>query len=262
MVFLLVVFQHRFIYLTQRYGSTEAEAPARPVLPVVTRVHGGAQTSYYLSPREGDSPQTLWMVFGGNASLALRWASWCSDYPDPHAGFLLLDYPGYGSNPGTPSPDSILNASAAALDSLMHTAAADGAILDRIFFLGHSLGAAAALQLAVRRPPRGLLLLSPFTDMMTMARKKVGWPLCCFLRHRFDNVARLAELAQAPARPHVHIVHGENDDLIPARMGRELAALYQGAQLTVIPGGDHNEFLSADKQLIQSMMLRLQDAGP
>ena len=41
-------------------------------------------------------------------------------------------------------------------------------------------------------------------------------------------------------RARVHVVHGEDDRVVPPRIGRELAALIAGAELTLLPNTGHN----------------------
>ena len=96
-----------------------------------------------------------------------------------HTAFLLVDYPGYGRNAGAPrafqrllhafggepSPESVLQSSQLALEAaLEHVGQVD------VHLLGHSLGAAAAAQLAAALSQPGLLVLSaPFIDIPHMA---------------------------------------------------------------------------------------------
>ncbi|GIR89976.1 MAG: hypothetical protein CM15mP88_3450 [Pseudomonadota bacterium] len=61
-------------------------------------------------------------------------------------GFLLIDYPGFGECEGSASPESILASSKAAWEHWQELYANQRT--PQIGILGHSLGAAAALQLA------------------------------------------------------------------------------------------------------------------
>jgi pimeloyl-ACP methyl ester carboxylesterase len=76
---------------------------------------------------------------------------------------LLLDYRGYGGNPGSPSEEGLAQDADAAHAYL-------AGIGHPIVFVGESLGAAVATALAVRHPPAGLLLRSPFTDLPAAGR--------------------------------------------------------------------------------------------
>jgi pimeloyl-ACP methyl ester carboxylesterase len=119
--------------------------------------------------------------------------------------------------------------------------------------VGHSLGAAAALQYAAKHPLRRLVLISPFTTMWAMAQRSVGWPLCELLTHRFDNPARLSEIAMRGLPP-TAIIHGDHDELIPLAMGRELAQAHPRIHLSVIAGAGHIDVLALGAREIDAAM--------
>ena len=71
----------------------------------------------------------IWIMFGGNAMLALEWIPFVRSYYERHAkfhthtsseccSFLLIDYPGYGRNDGTANPSSIVDGIESAMDEL------------------------------------------------------------------------------------------------------------------------------------------------
>ena len=85
------------------------------------------------------------------------------------------------------------------------------------------------------------VLLSPFTSTMDMTREVTGFPLGFLVTHRFDNKARLAELA-ARGSGKVIILHGTDDEVIPVEMSRRLAAGQREiVRLVEIPGAHHND---------------------
>ncbi|CAK0806242.1 unnamed protein product [Prorocentrum cordatum] len=120
----------------------------------------------------------MWVVFGGNAMLASDWYPFCNQLcrlqgrrGGASAAFLLFDFPGYGGNPGRTSPAATLTAS---LCSLRAALARFDAGPPEVNLLGHSLGAAAAAQLAahlaITGAPAGRLVLSaPFTSIPHVA---------------------------------------------------------------------------------------------
>src|SRR5690606_23658858 len=92
-------------------------------------------------------PATLWILFSGNASLALHWTDVVRKAPDTNAGYLLIEYPGYGESEGKPNPSTIAEATEAAIVALAEHFNVDQSILEgrKIRLLGYSLGAAIAL---------------------------------------------------------------------------------------------------------------------
>jgi uncharacterized protein len=255
---LLYYFQARMIYLPRSYGPEHTAwlPPSARMIPYETSE--GRQQAIYVPPRDNPNlpPDPIWMLFNGNASLAMDWADFLEKVPNPRAGFLLIDYPGYGHCEGSPSPRTILESSAKALAALAHQLAAKPDQLYRhLNVLGFSLGTAAALQLACKERVERIVLIAPFSSLVEMARRSVGWPLCNLLTHRFDNRARLDELARSPHRPAVTILHGNADRVVPVEMSRKMAGLYPGwIEYHEVEGGEHNLIFSeAAPQIVSAM---------
>lgn len=53
------------------------------------------------------APRRLWIVCGGNGTVALDWSHWFKDRAPAGDAWLLVDYPGYGDCEGKPSPGHI-----------------------------------------------------------------------------------------------------------------------------------------------------------
>jgi hypothetical protein len=148
---------------------------------------------------------------------------------------LLFDYRGYGNSEGRPSERGTYLDAEAALDALEEQ---PGVARGRIVYLGQSLGAANAVDLATRRPPLGVILESAFTSIPAMAAVHYPFhPLRPFVRTRYDSLTKIRDVE----RP-VLVVHGERDDIAPVWMGRELYEAAAGPkQLHVVPGAAHND---------------------
>jgi uncharacterized protein len=250
-VLLLGCCQGSLIYFPPRHGPQ-----ARPDGPAVVAVlpyqsGGAAQQAYYIPPRQAGAVGRVWMMFGGNGSSAIGWGPFVHAIPDATASFLLIDYPGYGANGGTPSPASIHAGSAAAVAALAaHLHLSEAELASRLAVFGHSLGCAAALDYAASHAVARIVLVAPFTSMLDMARKILGWPLCEVLVHRFDNRRSLARIIQAGSPP-ITIIHGAADEVIPVAMGRELASSWPAAiRYIEVEGADHNGIIDQADGLI------------
>lgn len=223
----------------------------------------GRQTAFYIPPRDGNAPTApVWLCFSGNAALALEWLPAVKTW-DHRFAYFLIDYPGYGDNEGNPTPKRIRESSKAAFEALSnHLGSTPELLQGRTFVLGHSLGAAAALMAAEGLNLRQGVLISPFTSMTDMGRIVLGWPLCYLNMHRFDNRRTLAVVA-ALKNAQVTIFHGSNDEIIPVRMGRELAASHPG-QVTFreVPHAGHNDILDAIEALVGHEMQKLAFPAP
>lgn len=254
---LLVFLQTRLIYMPRPYDVDPAKLMSGKGRQVRYEVDGKPGVSYYFPPADAGTttPSTLWVMFGGNAALALDWMDVIETPPDPQAGYLLIEYPGYGQSKGSVSPGSVLSTTRAALEQLKVDVAGVNWEKVHLAVLGHSLGCAAALQLAAQRSVDRIVLISPFTSMSDMARRAVGAPLCWLLRHRYDNVARLQEISSQTPRPSLTIIHGDADNIVPVQMSQALASRFKGwADYHEVPGADHNFIITSAGPLIRKAM--------
>ena len=148
-----------------------------------------------LDTAQGRSPVVIFAH--GNGEVA---ADWIDEFEPMRAwgwSVVLLEYPGYGGSPGTPSESSIRDAALAVFD----WAAADPRVdASRIVGYGRSIGGGAAVQLATARPLAALILESAFTSTRPLAARYgvPGW----LVRDAFDNLEALSALpGPAPRRP-------------------------------------------------------------
>lgn len=238
---LLAGCQSKFIYFPRPYppGLTErwsAETKGKAIDFTTSQGHQRAFLQGNLQ-----TPRHLWVVCGGNGTVALDWSEWIGTHAPREDAWLLVDFPGYGDCEGSPCPGRIRESLRAAIP-LASRQIGWSANPDpkRLRFFGHSLGGAACLIAASEFKIQRGVLLSPFTSTMDMSRAVTGLPLGFLVTHRFDNVARLAELsARGPGQ--VIILHGTGDEVIPVAMSRTLASGQKGkVRLIEIPGGRHN----------------------
>ncbi len=160
------------------------------------------------------------------------------------AGFAVFsyDYRGYGTSTGQPSEKGTYSDAHAAYDYLTQTLqVAPSAIISH----GHSLGAAAAIELASAKPVAGLIADAPFVSafrVLTSVRM-LPWD-------EFTNSYYIRRV-HCP----VLVIHGKADNVIPWRHGQ---LIYQRANqpkraLWIDNAGHNNTFLIAGKLYLQSM---------
>jgi uncharacterized protein len=246
--------QGRLIYPAPHYARHELA----PMPPGLTALRDPANPEsiigFYRAPLDGSVLRKLWLAFGGNGDLALRWDPLLAASATAGTGILMIEYPGYGARDGDPSPETLLTGTESSVRALGRFLGMSVAGLEaRTSVLGYSIGSAAALAYAARHPVQRIVLVAPFTSMLDMAELSVGSPLCYLLRHRYDNVASLRAI-RARSLPSLTVLHGDRDSLIPSTMGAKLAALVPGSRFELVPGAAHGDVIDLAQQRLRALL--------
>jgi hypothetical protein len=158
--------QRRLLYFPSRYGLEPAvrAAQARGLEPWTD---ASGRFVGWRSPHPSGAPVARAIVLHGNAGTALD-RSYLRDVLQgpgaPPVDVFLLEYPGYGPRDGSPTESSIVAAATEAIDAL-------GTDLP-VLLVGESLGSAAAVLAAAARPRvAGLLLVTPVSSVVALARR-------------------------------------------------------------------------------------------
>lgn len=234
LVALVWALQRSLVYLP---GGADVP-PASSVLPraeeVVLRTSDGLELTAWYVPARSPALDVTALVAHGNAGDRADRAPLARRLAERGMPVLLLEYRGYGGNPGTPTQDGLALDVRAAHDYLTRER---GVPPDRLLYLGESLGAAVVAELATERPPAGLVLRSPFRDLAAVAR--VHYPIVpgWLLRDELA-VERHVEALDVPTV----VVYGEHDSVVPPEQS---VAVARGARnlhaLVAVPGADHND---------------------
>jgi pimeloyl-ACP methyl ester carboxylesterase len=148
---------------------------------------------------------------------------------------MLIDYPGFGMSDGKPSETACYVAADLAYEYLMGRSDLANS---PIIAAGWSLGAAVAIELAVRKPLAGLATFSAFTSIPSMVRVITrGVPLGLLLNSRFNNLEKFPKVT-CP----LLMVHGALDRLVPPKMLTQLAKVARGKPTVIrVEGAGHND---------------------
>ena len=147
---------------------------------------------------------------------------------------LLMDYRGYGGNPGNPSEEGLARDSDAAVAALVDL----GYPPERTIHFGESLGTGVVASLQHRHPPAGVVLRSPFTELADVGRHHYPWlPVRPLLRDRFP-VEQLMAQSQVPAV----VIYGDGDSIVPPTLSAAVAdSAGTLVDEVVLRGADHND---------------------
>jgi pimeloyl-ACP methyl ester carboxylesterase len=215
----------------------------------------GRQVAYYISPslRPDKPPGRIVVVYPGMGARALDWMHIIDQAPESSVGFLLIDYPGCGDNEGMIRPKYLYESSAGAVEALERHFNFKGC--DTIFLLAHSFGCAAALEFSTTARVEKMVLIAPFTTLHDIAYKKSG-PLAWLIPDRMDNGEYLRELHRRIPRPEVTIIHGDQDQVVPVTMGRELFHLFPSwIRYREIRGAGHTDVIQQAEEIFFQILL-------
>lgn len=238
----LVTRGRNFIYVPRRYDSNpEYEKWKLEVEPITYTVSGNTYKAW-LDTDPVDPPERVWLLFGGNGSVAIDWLPVTTFAPPSADAFVLFDYPGYGDNPGKPSRKGIQRCIDELILQLLTRFDLDAQqISSRFRVMGHSLGAAIALETAVRYEIPRAVLIAPFTSVRDMAAHLFWKPLGLLAADPYDNGKSLQKM---PQDSEITIIHGQNDAIIPIDMARQLHQAHpEITKLIEHPEAGHNDIL-------------------
>jgi pimeloyl-ACP methyl ester carboxylesterase len=179
------------------------------------------------------APENLLIYYGGNAeevSLNL------GDLDRlPVDALFLMNYRGYGLSEGKPSETDLVTDAVWLLDTIVERL---GLSPTHVLLMGRSLGTGVAVQVAARRPVAGLILVTPFDSLVSVARRHYPFlPARWLLKHRFASL----DLAPARTQPALMLVAG-SDEIIPNACSRRLAEAWGGDAIEeTISGAGHND---------------------
>lgn len=257
----IVSCQHKLIYYPRAYPSThDAQWKKETQGKVLTfETSAGKQQAYFFRARPHTKPARLWLVCGGNGTLATEWTTFMKESAPAEDAYLLIDYPSYGANEGSPNPSNIR-------ETLRHAVPMAAAELqwdqktmqERTRIFGHSLGCAVALIGAEEFSLNRGVLLSPFTSTMDMTKEVVGVNLGFLVTHRYNNQKILQSISQQ-SHSHIELFHGLADGVIPAQMSCQLHAVApQQFPLTLCEGCGHNDLQDRKSDAIVRAMKAVQ----
>jgi len=165
---------------------------------------------------------------------------------------LAIDYRGFGkSTRELPSEDTAYEDARAAWTWLAQR------YPDRPrYVFGHSLGGAIAIDLASHvDDEKGVIVEGTFTSIPDVASSmKWGWlPIGPLITQRFDSIHKVAKV-HAP----LLVVHGANDSLIDASLGRRLYESATGPKrFVLVEGGSHHSTMAVGQAQYREALAQL-----
>jgi len=229
---LIYFFQERLIFFAQPLTQDPLKANPGAAIEEVNlltsdqvRLHG-----WLVKAARTQTPAPVLVYFGGNAEEV----SWLASTAGQYAGWSLLtfNYRGYGRSEGKPGEAELF------ADALqIYDYAARRAQGGRVAVMGRSLGSGVAVYLAAQRPVAGVILVSPYDSVESVAKGVYPFlPIGLMLKHRFDSLSRAPRVKAAL----LCLVAGR-DRVIPRPHSERLYAAWGGTkQWREIGPADHD----------------------
>lgn len=233
----LYIRQERILFHPSKETLCDPSTAGLPFEACRFKASDGVELEGWLIPAESkDKPLCTVLFCIGNAGNISYFLETASAFHSLGCETLLFNYRGYGeSGGGFPTEEGVYLDAVAAWDFLVKER---GVPESRIAVVGRSLGGGVAMELAMRRNVKALVLESTFKSVPAMAAELYPiYPASMLARIKFDNLSKIGRL-KAPCL----VIHSFEDEIIPYRHGKELFAACSGAPKSfLLLTGSHND---------------------
>jgi len=233
---ILWALQRQLIYFPDRSEVPPADTVVSGARDVTLETADGLELGAWFvpEPEGGKARGTAVLVAPGNGGNRVGRSDVGRSLQQRGFAVLLMDYRGYGNNPGDPSEEGLALDADAAVRALREL----GYPPDRTIYLGESLGAGVVAALQARTPPAAMVLRSPFTELADVGSHHYPWlPVRLLLRDRFPVLDHVRE-SPVP----VTVIRGDADEVVPTRLSAEVAdAAPRLVEELVLEGVAHND---------------------
>jgi fermentation-respiration switch protein FrsA (DUF1100 family) len=227
--------QRQIIYVPFGDVPTPAQVGLPQAEAVTFPTDDGLTLNGWFVPAHSPRAAATVIIFNGNAGNRSFRAPLAARLAEEGFASLLFDYRGFGGNPGSPSEQGLTLDARAARRYVESRADVDA---HRIVYFGGSLGTGVAVRLAVEHRPHALILRSPFTSLVDVARHHYPFlPVALLLRDKFSSIDQISRIG-CP----LLIIAAEGDTMTPASQSRRLfAAASEPKCLQIFEHMDHND---------------------
>ncbi len=233
----MYVFQRELLYMPDNRLPDPQASSVPEMREVKLKTADELELISWYRGAASDHPTIVY--FHGNGGNVSYRAFRIHPYLDRGYGLLLVEYRGYGGNPGTPTERGLYEDGRAAMAFIAN----EGVPANNVVLYGESLGGSIAVQVAAEQGRASeavgaLVLEAPLSSVTDVAAYHYPLvPVRWLLKDRFESMDKIDDVA-AP----VFIAHGENDKVVPIRFARSLfEAAKEPKESWWISGGGHED---------------------
>ncbi len=181
--------------------------------------------------------QRLIIYYGGNAEDIFYSIDTFNKYDDTAS--LLVNYRGYGTSSGTPSEESLFADALAIFDEVIKLYNPE-----KIWLMGRSLGSGVATYVAAKREITGLILITPYDSIESLAKKQYPiMPVSLLLKHKFRSIDYAGKITEPTL-----IIYGGMDRIVPpASTERLIEHIPARKNIVFIEKAEHNNIEMFDE---------------
>jgi pimeloyl-ACP methyl ester carboxylesterase len=225
--------QNRLLYFPGSIAPSEAELKGRNLS--LWQTSQGEYRGVVAANDSAGAKGTI-VVFHGNAGIAADRSYYLNDLGALGYYVILAEYPAYGGRRGEVGEKTFVR------DACETVRIAAERYPGPIFLLGESLGCGVAAAVAAKTKVkiRGILLITPWDTLASIAAEKFPFlPVRLFLTDKYDNIANLRSF-----RGRIAVVGAESDEVIPIRHARKLydSLSKVSCRMWVVAGAGHNDW--------------------
>ena len=261
---IIMAFEDSFIYFPSKYPEgfwaiENVSAREGEIVPIIedctfrasdgVRLHGwycspSRKTEGELRPLPADMV-LLW--FHGNAGNISHRYDMIGMLIEIPVNIFIIDYRGYGKSEGAPSEQGLYEDARAAWNYLTSERQIAP---EQIVIFGKSLGGVAAVDLASKVEPAGLIVQSSFTSASDMAAAILPIYPRFFMRTSMDSKGKIAGVGCPKL-----FIHSRADEVVPYELGRKLfEAAPEPKQFYEVERAPHNStYIVGGKKYLEAL---------
>jgi len=208
----IYLFQRNLLYhpLVNGYQGDEINFDYEAVF---IKNNEGIKLKAWLHKKDLINKKTI-LFFHGNAGNLTNRNYKLNELSKLDLNFLIISYRGFSNNEGKPSELGLYEDAKSALDWLK----SKGVKEKNLVLYGESLGTAVAIETGQNKDLAGIILESPFTSMIKLAKKYYPFlPVKFLLKDKYETIKKLPNI-NSP----LLVLHGKLDTIVPFAMGEEL----------------------------------------
>lgn len=234
LLLLLFFFQENLLFFPQRIWQAQSDSlrSRKNTESLEMKMSDGTIVRGWLVKNPSQIPLKLLFYFGGNAEELSHMIEDSDKFSD--SSIVLVNYRGYGQSDGKPGEEVLKRDALEIFDEILKRPDVDP---NNVVLMGRSLGTGIATYVAAHRPHAGVILVSPFDNMASVAQRHYPFfPVSLLLRHRFES-KKLVPSITSP----VLMLIADEDSIVPKSHSRSLAE-HWGCKVDFVEIGkaDHN----------------------